>query len=136
MRSVQRIGIEDLSDLIDFDFNDYFATNMTLYQLDFERLGRSYRNQQSGGKSKQSRIQHYGRSGFTYNRDLLTGVTLYEGYALHRNSPHDPQYREQSLQHFLDQFGAKARRFLTPIPPIEIQHVAHISRNTLVPMTF
>jgi len=130
LRSVKRIGIVNLSDLIHFDFNGYFDTHLKLYNLDEARLGRLHRNQQSGGKSRHSSVEHYGNSGFTYNRDLRLGATLYNSLSLHN----DPFQDERSLQHFLNQYP-KARRLLTPTSPIEIQHVYHISRNTLVPVT-
>jgi hypothetical protein len=112
VRNLKRIGIYDLSDLIDFDFNNYFDTHITLYDLDLERVGRYHRNQQSGSKSRHSHIQRYRKSGF-YNHDHRLGATLYNSLALHRD---DPYHDERSLLKFLDEYP-KARRFLTKRRP-------------------
>ncbi len=111
VRSLQRIGINDLSDLIDFDFDAYFASNMTLYELDCERLGRFHRNRLSGSKSRHSSVKKMGKSGFTYNRDHRLGATLYNSLSLHRD---DPYHDQRSLQKFVDEYP-KSRRFLTPV---------------------
>jgi hypothetical protein len=108
---LHRLGIDHLLDLLTFDFERHFVKHLTSYEIDFERLGRFHRNRQSGSKSKQSRVQHFGKAGFVYNHDHRLGGTLYNSLALHR---YDPEGDDRSLQRFVDLYGRGP--FLTQIP--------------------
>jgi hypothetical protein len=106
--ALRRIDIHTLHDLIDFNFDQFFADHMKLSDVDYERLGRADRNKQSGARRKHSRIDRYG-----FNQDERLGRTIYYQFSRHTD---DPLHSEHSIQNFVDNYP-NARRFLVPVRP-------------------
>jgi hypothetical protein len=96
-RCVRRLGIEHPRDLLQFDFGAYFARHVTLYEIDFERLGRYDFNRVSGAKRKHTRIDRW--QNFRFNYDRCRGGILYRLLSLHAEG------QDRSLQRFVDQYG-------------------------------
>ena len=94
VQSVRGIGISHPRDLVDFDFNAYFAKYLCLYQIDLERLGRYDDNKRSYAKRKRAII---GPSG--YNTDQRRGSLIYRALSAHADQ------EDRSLQQFVDRYG-------------------------------
>jgi hypothetical protein len=92
-----------ISRVLAFDHANYWAKNLQLFKIDFERLGRFYNNRRSGARRSKSRIT----GSWPYNRDLAAGSVLYHAHAWH------PQQLHHSVQRFVDTFGRGP--FLIPI---------------------
>jgi hypothetical protein len=97
-RDVGRLGINHPRDLLKFDFAAYFASHITLYQMDTERLGRFHLNKRSGSRRQKRRIRICDSSGYVFNVDAACGNALYQHYAFHEDG-------SQSLQCFIDRYG-------------------------------
>jgi hypothetical protein len=91
---VHRLGLHHPRDLLDFDFDAYFARAMRLYQIDFDRLGRFDHNRRTGDRRKRSIVEQIGRVG--YNGDRLRVGLLLELHSRH------PDGSGSSLQRFVD----------------------------------
>jgi hypothetical protein len=97
-RSVRSLGIDHPRDLLRFNFNGYFANQLShWYVIDYERLGRFHLNKRSGSKRQKPRIRWYGS--YAYNVDAATGGIIYRRYALDENET------GWSLQRFIDRYG-------------------------------
>lgn len=95
--AVRNAGIEDPVNLLTFDHIAYWRKNLTLFELNFERLGRWHENRRLGRRRKRARVEKNAR--FSYNYDLRTGSILFRMHGDHQKE----QYR--SLQKFVDQYG-------------------------------
>ena len=107
--AVRKLGIHHPRDLLDFDHAAYWAKNIQLYQVDFERLGRFYQNRRQGSRRRNPSIDRFGS--FAYNRDHAIGGVIYANLAAHPNQPE----KSCSVQCLVDQFGRGS--FLIPIRP-------------------
>lgn len=97
-RAVKRLGISYPRDIASFSFDAYFSKYVgTLYEIDFERLGRCHSNRRTGGRRKKPFIDEYGR-----NLDLRVGHLIYRVLSLHPQSMYFPF---NSLQRFTDRYG-------------------------------
>jgi hypothetical protein len=94
---LRRIGLRHPRDLINFDFDHYFARRTTLYRLDLERLGRYDDNRSTGRRRRTSQIQTHGS--LSFNVDFWRGAILYRRLSTH------PDSNEWSLQQFVDRYG-------------------------------
>jgi hypothetical protein len=123
-KALRRIDIHTLHDLIDFNFDQFFADHMKLYDVDFEYLGRVYRNKQSGARRKHSRIDRYG-----FNQDDRLGRTIYYLFSRHTD---DALHSEHSIQTFVDNYP-NARRFLLPVRPYVHRRKSSSSSEIIAP---
>jgi hypothetical protein len=103
--AVRKAGVNHPRDLLTFDFGAYWNKHLTLYAVDFERLGRWHSNRQAGAKRRHSPVQQYGP--LSYNRDHATGCLLYHIHACH------PEQERHSVQMFVEMFGRGP--FLRPL---------------------
>jgi hypothetical protein len=102
---LRRIGLRHPRDLINFDFDDYFARKMMLYRLDLERLGRYDDNRRTGRKRRTSQIETHGS--LSFNVDFWRGAMLYRRLSAY------PDSTDSSLQQFVDHYGRGP--FITPL---------------------
>jgi hypothetical protein len=116
--AVRRIGIHRACDLVDFDFDAYFARRMVLHGLNVERLGRCDANTSSGSRRRHARVDRFGP--IDYNFDRRRGGNLYHVLSAHEDQP------ERSLQQFIDQYGRGP--FLTPV-----HYYVHVRERLLMP---
>jgi hypothetical protein len=93
-RAVRKLGINHPRDLLTFDYTAYWGKHLRLFTVDYERLGRHYRNRRSGTRHPREQCKPG-----SYNRDLAIGCALYRQYACH------PDQRRYSVQRFVDRFG-------------------------------
>jgi hypothetical protein len=126
---LRRIGLRHPRDLINFDFDDYFARKMMLYRLDLERLGRYDDNRCTSRKRRTSQIETHGS--LSFNVDFWRGAILYRRLSAH------PGSNDSSLQQFVDHYGRGP--FLTPLTSFYV-HVSKcftrkpvVEYNTIVP---
>jgi hypothetical protein len=103
---VRGLGLHQPRDLLDFDFEAYFARAMRLYQIDLERLGRFDDNRRTGNRRKRSSDAALLRD------DRLRGGALVLLHARH------PDGSGSSLQQFVDSYGRGP--FLTLVRPLSI----------------
>ncbi len=82
--AVRRIGINRISDLIEFDHSQYWLKNMKLYEFDIARLGRLHANRNEGSKRQTPRIDSC-KGDFSYDVDAATGRALHRKYVAREN---------------------------------------------------
>jgi hypothetical protein len=110
--ALRRVGLNHPRDLVGFDFESFFARHLTLYAIDFKRLGRFHRNRRSGSK-RQKPERWDGRLGYSL-------------WWIHSRIKHTDDHL---LQQFLDSYGKGP--FLVPL---SITYVGTISVMLEVPV--
>lgn len=105
MPAVRRIGIHKCSDLLVFDFAEYWRTNLRLFDIDLTRLGRFHSNRVSGQRRRNAKVTRYGR--LSYDVDRAAGSVLFRNHAAHANQ------EVRSVQKFIDVYGRGS--FLIPV---------------------
>lgn len=96
-QTLRRHGLDNPSSLLAFDQRVFWTRNLSLFRIDFERLGRRHANRMEQAKRKSVRVDRF--SSFAFNRDLRTGASLFRSLAVHEGE----EFR--SLQAFIDKFG-------------------------------
>lgn len=97
LEACRSIGVERPRDLIKFNHRAYWERYLTIFNVDFEQLGRSHENRKNGQKRRTTQVIDF--TGFNYNVDKSRGGRLYQWFSL------DQETGQRSLQTFVDKFG-------------------------------
>jgi hypothetical protein len=108
VQSVRRAGVEHPRDLLTFDHGAYWAKRLTLFEVDYERLGRLH---VSRGQRRRRPLLQVSRGGFVFNIDRAVGCILFRALSVH------PGQHCRSVQQFVDVYGRGP--FLKPHPIVE-----------------
>jgi len=95
--AVRQIGVHSVRDLINFDFDQYWAKHLQLYAVDLDLLGRTYMNRIRKERRQKFEIDVIGP--ITYRKDRRVGGLLYRHHSV------DPETGFRSVQRFIDEFG-------------------------------
>lgn len=105
IRAVRRLGLQNCTDLLSFDFASYWRDHLRLFEVDLDRLGRFHNNRLTGQR-RRSAWQKICCT-FCYNADRARGSVLFRSRAAHS------MQEVRSVQQFVDCYGRGP--FLVPL---------------------
>jgi hypothetical protein len=105
---VRRAGVAHPRDLLNFDHQGYWTKCLTLFEVDFERLGRVHL---SRGQRRRKPLLRNTRGGFVFNVDHAVGTAMFRVRSEH------PGQECRSVQRFVDVYGRGP--YLRPHPIVQ-----------------
>lgn len=83
-QALRRIGIEEIDDLLSFDYQQFWEQRLTLYQIDTRMLGRLY-HQHVMGRGRRKPWVSRRSQGFCYDHDRSVGNLIFNGEGKRQN---------------------------------------------------